>query len=137
MQIVYKSKIDLWLLGIFSIVFCFTAFLAWSISKSFELTPISLIISYVGIGIMSLLLPVWSLVRTYYVIDGQKLSIYSGPFRWHIDTHTIITIEPSKSLLSGPALSLDRLAIRYGNNKTILVSPKDKVSFIAELDKRR
>ena len=74
-----------------------------------------------------------TLSRTYYVIDQRLLRITCGVFFWSIPLKDIHSVEPSRSPLSSPALSLDRLRVRYGNGKSILVSPADKVRFVKAL----
>lgn len=80
--------------------------------------------------VVSLALPIWLLLSTNYQIDTKSLRIRSGPFSWTIALDQIQSIAPSKSVLSSPALSLDRLEIRYGAGKRILVSPVDHDAFI-------
>jgi hypothetical protein len=70
------------------------------------------------------------LLRTYYIVDKGTLRIVSGPFRWTIAVDQISSVMPTRSLLSSPALSLDRLLIRYGNGRKILVSPADRNEFL-------
>lgn len=80
--------------------------------------------------------PAWLLAATHYTFDGHALRIRSGPFKWIIPYGDITAVKPSRSLLSGPALSLDRLRIEYRGN-SILISPVDRESFIRELESRR
>jgi hypothetical protein len=47
----------------------------------------------------------------------------------------IISTEPSHNPASSPALSLDRLVIRYGQGAELMISPKEMAEFIAELKK--
>ena len=82
------------------------------------------------IGALAAALPIWLLVSTVYEVDEENLLVRSGPFRWTIRLSDIRTIEPSKSLISSPALSLNRLRIEYGSYKSILVSPEDQEGFI-------
>ena len=86
----------------------------------------------IAIGLGSVLLVVvlvgWILKFTYYEVGNDRLKIVTGPFRWNIAIDSITSIEPSRSLLSSPALSLDRLSIRY-DNRRVLVSPADKRGF--------
>ncbi len=82
------------------------------------------------IGALAAALPIWLLVSTVYEVDEENLLIRSGPFRWTIPLSDIRTIKPSKSLISSPALSLNRLRIEYGSYKSILVSPEDQAGFI-------
>ena len=72
----------------------------------------------------------WLLVATYYRIDEEVLSIRCGPFFWRIPLKETESIRRSRSSLSSPALSLDRLWIRYSGGKRILISPKDREEFI-------
>ena len=82
---------------------------------------------------IALALPVWLLVSTFYTIGDEELLIRSGPFNWTIKLADIRKIESSRSVLSSPALSLDRLKIEYEPGKVILVSPKDKEAFVKAL----
>ena len=53
-----------------------------------------------------------------------------------IEISTIRKIEKSNSILSSPALSMDRIAVRYNKYDEIYLSPKEKQLFIDELVKR-
>lgn len=71
---------------------------------------------------------------TKYILDGKVLHIKSGFFyNKKIDILTIVKIEETRSILSSPAPSLDRLEIVYNKYDSILISPKEKAVFIAEL----
>ncbi len=74
--------------------------------------------------------PVWLLVGTHYTITESTLIVRSGPFKWEVQLKSISSIEPSRSILSSPALSFDRLEIKYGNNQSILISPTDQNEFL-------
>jgi hypothetical protein len=69
---------------------------------------------------------------TYYLIDGGTLIIRSSAFRWRVPIAEIRSITPTRSALSSPALSLDRLRIEYGG-KAIMVSPEDPRRFLDSL----
>ncbi|MGZ8797288.1 MAG: PH domain-containing protein [Thermoanaerobaculia bacterium] len=74
-----------------------------------------------------------SLLRsTYYIIDGDTLIIRSSFLKWRVPIAKILSVTPTRSPVSSPALSLDRLAILY-DGKRILVSPQDKRRFIEAL----
>lgn len=69
--------------------------------------------------------------NTYYVIEGSLLKIRSGfLYRMDIDIKTIKKIEESNSPLSSPAASFDRLEIIYNKFDSVLISPKEKKEFI-------
>lgn len=69
---------------------------------------------------------------TYYVVDGPTLIIRSSGITWRVPIAEIRSITPTRSALSSPALSLDRLRIEYGGRR-ILVSPEDRHKFIEAL----
>jgi Bacterial PH domain len=71
---------------------------------------------------------------TYYIIDGNELKVRCGfIINLTIDINKITKIVPTRSILSSPAVSLDRLEIFYNKYDSVLVSPKDKAGFIAGL----
>ena len=86
------------------------------------------------IGLAMLLLgaglPLWVLASTRYTVDGKSLRIRSGPFRWQIPLADIRTVSPTRSLLSAPALSLDRLRIDHGRARVLMVSPTNEAAFL-------
>ncbi len=84
----------------------------------------------VGLGsVLLVVLLMGSILRiTYYEVTDDHLRIVTGPFRWKISRDSISAVEPSRSLKSSPALSLDRLCLRY-DGRRVLVSPADKRGF--------
>ena len=78
-------------------------------------------------------LPIWLLLATNYRVESGNLRVRCGPFSWTIPLDQIESVQPSRSVLSSPALSLDRLRIRYGNGRSVLVSPRDKEAFLAAI----
>ena len=78
-----------------------------------------------------LALIVGMLRSTRYEVADREVIVRSTPFRWRIEIESIESIRPSRSPASSPALSLDRLEIRYGGGRTLLVSPKDREGFLA------
>lgn len=84
-------------------------------------------------------LPLWIVASTGYRIEGAELLVRSGPLRWRIPVQDIQRIEPSRSWLSSPALSLDRLRIHHGRAtgrmRQLLVSPRDRQGFVQALQR--
>ena len=69
--------------------------------------------------------------HTYYEIKDDELIIRSGfLFNGRVRINEIREIRETNNPLSAPAISLDRLEIRYGKSKYVLISPKDKKGFI-------
>jgi len=69
---------------------------------------------------------------TYYVIEGDTLRIRSSFLTWRVPIAKIRSITPTRSAMSSPALSLDRLRIIYDGGQ-IMVSPAEKGRFISAL----
>jgi len=72
----------------------------------------------------------WIWFGTGYEISENELKIRCGPFRQRIPIQEIKEIKKTRSPLSSPACSLDRMEIKYGNSKRVLISPADKENFI-------
>ncbi len=86
-----------------------------------------------GVLVLTVTLVVWVYLRTYYVVGAGVLEVRSGPFRWRIQIEQIHRVSPTRSPLSSPALSLNRLRIDYGKGKSILLSPERREDFIRDL----
>jgi hypothetical protein len=77
-------------------------------------------------------------VRIKYTLDDQHLRIYMGPFLYRsIEIQSIRKMEKSNNPLSSPAASLRRIAIHYNKWGYVLISPRDRESFIEEVWKRK
>ncbi|KXX70566.1 PH domain-containing protein [Flammeovirga sp. SJP92] len=120
----YNSKIN-YPLAIFTIgsmliptvLFAFTA-------KWFMLLLFGLLTAFV----------VHMFMNTFYIIDGNMLQIKSGILvNIKIPIDAISKVKKTNSLLSSPALSFDRLDIRYTKYSNVLISPKNKIEFIEKL----
>jgi hypothetical protein len=128
---IFKSAVDTW-------------YYALTVSQMVLLPVVFfLIIPYTGIiGLLIMLfavalgagLPLWCLFTTDYTVTEQHLLVRCGPFRKTIDRSQIIGITPSRSILSAPALSLNRLALHYGAGHQVLISPADPEGFCQALD---
>lgn len=129
-MIVFKSKIDRWLLLIllFSIAVSVAAAYASFKESGTVNTAIAAVILVLG-GC----LPAWLFLDTKYVVSGDELRVSCGPFSWSIPVSEITSVSETRNPLSSPALSLDRLELRYANGKSILLSPSDKQAFRAAI----
>lgn len=120
---VYKSKVD-WFFFLplaYPIFLCVSGF----IRGSYLISATTLII-LVLIGLM--------IQKTEYTISEDMLHVKSGFLvNKKIDVKTIRKIEHSKSIISAPALSRDRLLLIYNKFDDILISPNEKQEFIDEL----
>ncbi|MGE0796997.1 MAG: PH domain-containing protein [Lautropia sp.] len=134
MESVHRSKIDRWLLLI--IVFAIAASLYASIELVRAGPPAArwTLLLTVGLGVV---LPLWLLLDTRYLLRPDRLAIRCGPFRWQVPIAEIEAIVPTRNPLSSPALSLDRLRIDYGRGRSIMISPQHRQRFLEELDALR
>lgn len=131
MRRVYRSKVDGWLQAILGgavLLSVLAAFSAVSTGNVF----IALVTLLLGAAV-----PIWLLTSTRYILEPTQLIVRSGPFTWHIELADISDIAPSRSALSSPALSLDRLRITHARGQTLLISPRNPVGFIAEVEANR
>ncbi|SEN01785.1 PH domain-containing protein [Nitrosomonas marina] len=127
----FKSKIDksLVFLLVFSVIACLMgASVMLEVGGMFNnvLAAVTLLIGAC--------FPVWILVSTQYIVNDNNLKITSGPFSWTIPIDSITSVQETRRAGASPALSLDRLEIKYGTNKAILVSPVDKQAFLQRLN---
>lgn len=105
------------------------------------LLPFALILPHAH-GIMFVLIPViafvaWIWFGTYYMITDTTLETRCGPFRESIPLSSITRVSASRSLMSGAALSLDRISIIHGRfGEETLISPRERKAFIDQLSAR-
>ena len=129
MTIIYKSKVSYGLLLVIFLVF-YGPFVPDLINK--ELNSKMLM----TIGLLTLLFAfiLHMFFKTRYIIDENKLKIKCGfiPYK-PIDIATIKEIARTKSIISSPAPSFDRIVIKYGKYDEIIISPKDKQNFVKDL----
>jgi hypothetical protein len=123
---VFKSKIDLWLLLItfFSIAVSVAAAYATVKQSGTVNIVIAAVILLLGVG-----MPAWLFAGTKYVVSGEMLRVRCGPFSWSISVSDISSVSDTRNPLSSPALSLDRLELRYADGKSIMLSPSNKQAF--------
>jgi len=120
---VYKSKIDWWL-GLV---------LVYPIFRSIQSIIEGEWYGYLGL-LLTLLLIVFISKSTRYIITENQL-IVKCMFIVNdkIEILKIRKIEKTNSILSSPALSLDRIAIFYNKYDEVYISPKDRDNFIKDL----
>ncbi len=124
----FRSKIDRWifvlLIGV--IIVQIVAVGSAAIQAGDPLATTGLI--FLMIAVVGLM--VWLLVGTHYTVDRGVIKIVSGPFRWKVPVDQITSVTATRNPLSSPALSLDRICIRYGKRRRIMISPADRAGFL-------
>lgn len=96
-------------------------------SQSKGFNPVSL----AAVG-LSLAFMRWLYVSTVYTVTDRGLRVQAGPWHRWVDATSIERVRPTKTMLSAPALSLDRLEV-VGGFGSVIVSPRDKAGFVRAL----
>jgi hypothetical protein len=126
----FKSKVDTWLVLVLEAASLMAVVGVVFATRSGDL-PIAVA---VATGLFAAGIPAWIMVTTRYHLSPDSLIVRSGPFRWNIPLADIRAVTPTRSALSSPALSLDRLRIEYGQGRSVMISPSDKAAFLRALE---
>ena len=124
--VVYRSKVDAWLVVLLLFVWAFSLLTVMAGSSSVALWISAAVIVLMLVAMTDIVL------RITYVIAGNTLTVKcSFVMKNDFDIRHIKSIKPSYSFLASAGASLDRLAIRFDNSRDVLlISPKDKQGFI-------
>lgn len=128
---VYRSKLDTWLLIVLVLTVAASLYACVEIFRN-DINLLSLVV----IGALGVILPVWLIAGTRYVLHSEQLIVHAGPFRWRVPLKDIRSITPTHNPLASPALSLDRLRIEYGQGKWVMISPRDKDQLMSDITER-
>ena len=123
----FKSKIDRWLLYLLVVVIVFEVIIMGVVAMQVDSPGEATILIVAALAIVALIGSM--LIGTHYTVEGNTLRVACGLFRWKIPIDSIDRVEATRSPLSSPALSLDRLRIHYGK-RCIMVSPSDRAGFL-------
>ncbi len=125
MENVYKSKIGLEI--VIPLAALLGAVLVATLSGNPSWLGVVIVLCFVGFV-------VHMFMTTDYSITGNDLTVRcSFLFNKTIDINTIKRISETNNPLSSPAISLDRLEIRYGVSNSVMISPQRKQEFINAL----
>lgn len=122
---VYRSKVDKWLICL----------VCGAIIGSYGLALLTEVKwTLVLAGLLTLAVVLLLIFDIKYIITGDRLvvSAFLGLFKSTYDVSKIGEVRATRSLLSAPAASLDRLEVKCGRS-SVIISPKAKQNFIAHL----
>lgn len=127
----YPTKRDGWIAGLLLGSACVDLLvILWVLRQADD--PIMIMV--VAIAVLPVaVLTLWLLVGTGYLVTRTELIARAGPFRWRVPLASITSVEHTRAPLSAPALSLDRLRIRYGDSRVLQVSPSDQRGFLGAI----
>ncbi len=126
--LIFPSKIDRWIVWLTAIPLMISA--AAVTSALLAGPPLPAAFLMVGLEVLIVAFITWAYRGTRYLVTDREVIARSGPFRWRIEIAGIESIRPSRNPLSSPAMSLDRLEIRYGGGRRLLISPEDRKGFL-------
>jgi Bacterial PH domain len=96
-------------------------------SQSEGINPVSLVAISLSLAFMR-----WLYVSTVYTVTERGLRVQAGPLNRWAEAAQLERVRPTTTVLSAPALSLDRLEIT-GTFGSLVVSPQDRAGFIRAL----
>lgn len=126
MKTIYRTKVSITLIILISIVMIVTI-LPYAL-KSLWIPFIIILLFYLFI--------LYLLITIEYEITDSQLIVRESKTKWGttvIDINTIKSIEPTHTIISSPAASLDRLRINYNKYDEVIISPRRKEEFIQHL----
>jgi len=130
----YPSKVDTWL--VVTVVLILLAVLisagvtSWK-AGDFRALWFVLICEMMTVGLMLLIS-----CPLRYQLSAKKVVVQSGVMRIEVPVDKITGIQKTRSLISAPAWSLDRVKIDYDNDgyaAYVIISPKEREKFIKQL----
>lgn len=120
---IYKSKVDWWL-GLV---------LVYPIFRSVASIIEGDWIGYLGIVLCLLFIVFISKSTRYIITENQLIVKCMFIVNDKIEISKIRKIEKTNSILSSPALSLDRIAIKFNKYDEVYISPKERQNFLNDL----
>jgi len=124
----FRSKVDWWL-ALILLVAPAISLVGWITAAESERWVASSGLLVLAAVYLGLVFPM------KYGLTDTHLVVRHGLVRQKIELAKITSVEPTRSPLSSPALSLDRLRITFGTGffKNVMISPAAKMEFLVEL----
>ena len=97
--------------------------------------PMGAILTMIGIILPTIAFILHVFFGTAYQInDKNELLIKCGIlYNAVVDVSEIKSIHKIRNPVTSPAASLDRIELKYGKWKSVIISPEDKIGFLNEL----
>lgn len=126
MDMVYKSKVDIWLVAVI---------VAVTIGPMIPVMVGGDVWMPLVVSGAVLLLALYFICSISYVIEASTLTVRCGVFHsGRYDIGKVHKIERTRSAISAPAASLDRIAVYFkGDSWPLVVSPRDRAGFVKRL----
>jgi hypothetical protein len=124
----FRSKVDGWFVAVVFLLGIVAAITVVAAVREGMLLPALVLLPAFGFV-------VWLWVGTRYVLSERELIVRAAFLRTRIPLETMTRVRPSASVLSAPALSIDRLEIQHASG-TLIVSPAARARFLEVLAAR-
>ena len=129
----FESKRDI-LVGLFFLSAVAGLAVAIILEEASDVTAVN-VLSYLALaGLTGLLL--WIYFSTYYELTNDGLKVVCGPYRKTVAYENITGVRPTRSVLSAPALSLDRVEVMTNQYVPVIISPREKEKFMKKLEEK-
>jgi hypothetical protein len=129
----FRSRVDRWVVPVLAIapLACLVSLVA-ALRHGEGILPAAASVAFVAALYVGLVFPL------RYGIGEDALVVRHGLVRQRIPLAAIVEVRPSRSLLSAPALSLDRLEVRADGGLLggAVISPEEREAFLDELARR-
>src|SRR5689334_12855428 len=129
-MLTFPSKVDTWYVLLCALTIALPGGLAVRalVRGASPIVPLALLMASAG-------LPLWLLMTTTYVVTADTLRVRSGPIRITVPLRSVTRLRASRTPLSSPALSLDRIEVWYESTH-VVISPRDRDGFVAAIAAR-
>lgn len=121
----------------FGMLVLISGLLIWALFILSFLTASSDPLEYIVPGLIAFVVSgffLWGWMGTFYLLDKEKLTARSGPFRWKIPVQDIRYIRLNQKTIGGtwkPTLAWDCIEIRYGRSRAVFITPLDEKGFLS------
>jgi len=136
----FASKIDAWLIVLLAIAVLYPIGIGIFVLITDHKHGMAGFLATLGSSILVALI-VWLLaIPVLYTVADGLVKVRAGKLiRVNVAIKDIVEVSPSRSLISSPALSMDRLAIKVSKNGSaklaVLISPDEKSEFMILLSR--
>jgi len=133
---IFPSKKDAWLVALLWLCVVLTLFATVQVALDTR-SPLGILAFVVFCTIPVVVLVLWVLFDTRYILTHKELLIRGGPMRHRIPLRSIQEVRPQRTALSSPALSMDRIHVVWeGSSRGVFISPTNRKTFLRDLATR-
>lgn len=91
---------------------------------------LALVLDMVIVGIVGMV----GVNTKYTLYNDGRLDVVCGFLPSRFDVKNAVSVRPTRSILSAPAASLDRLEVKFKKGQPLVVSPRDKQGICGRIE---